>query len=319
MRKITGIGETVLDIIFKEDKPVAAIPGGSTFNALISLGRTAGKIFPETKVLMVTETGDDHIGDIVTSFMHGNGVSTEAVSRNAGTQSHLSLAFLDSDNNASYEFYKDHQSASLQEAAISPISFQKDDLVIFGSYFAINPKIRKYTKSLLGQAHDLGAVLYYDVNFRKSHMDEIPDLMPAIEENMSLSDFVRGSSEDFAYLYGTQDPEKIYNGHVRRFCQNFICTCDPDPIHVFSGERHLIFPVAGCQTVSTIGAGDSFNAGFIFSLIQKGITKDDAGKLDESQWGDAVSIASRFSANVCRSIFNYVDEDFAETLHQIIV
>ena len=36
---IVGIGETILDIIFKNDQPVAAVPGGSTFNALISLGR----------------------------------------------------------------------------------------------------------------------------------------------------------------------------------------------------------------------------------------------------------------------------------------
>lgn len=40
-RKITGIGETILDIVFKDNKPVAAVPGGSTFNAIISLGRTA--------------------------------------------------------------------------------------------------------------------------------------------------------------------------------------------------------------------------------------------------------------------------------------
>ena len=39
MRKVIGIGETVLDIIFKDDEPVSAVPGGSVFNALISLGR----------------------------------------------------------------------------------------------------------------------------------------------------------------------------------------------------------------------------------------------------------------------------------------
>ena len=37
MRKVIGIGETVLDIIFKNDQPIGAYPGGSTFNAIISL------------------------------------------------------------------------------------------------------------------------------------------------------------------------------------------------------------------------------------------------------------------------------------------
>ena len=39
MRKVIGIGETVLDIIFKDSQPIGAFPGGSTFNGLISLGR----------------------------------------------------------------------------------------------------------------------------------------------------------------------------------------------------------------------------------------------------------------------------------------
>ena len=40
MRKVIGIGETVLDIIFKNDQPIGAVPGGSVFNGVISLGRS---------------------------------------------------------------------------------------------------------------------------------------------------------------------------------------------------------------------------------------------------------------------------------------
>ncbi len=39
MRKVIGIGETVLDIIFKNNQPDTAAPGGSTFNSMVSLGR----------------------------------------------------------------------------------------------------------------------------------------------------------------------------------------------------------------------------------------------------------------------------------------
>ncbi|MCQ2120079.1 MAG: carbohydrate kinase, partial [Bacteroidales bacterium] len=33
---IIGIGETVLDIVFKCGQPKSAVPGGSTFNAMVS-------------------------------------------------------------------------------------------------------------------------------------------------------------------------------------------------------------------------------------------------------------------------------------------
>ena len=36
MRKVIGIGETILDIIFRNSRPNTAVPGGSTFNGLIS-------------------------------------------------------------------------------------------------------------------------------------------------------------------------------------------------------------------------------------------------------------------------------------------
>ena len=37
MRKVIGIGETILDIIFRGDQPSAAVPGGSVFNGIAVL------------------------------------------------------------------------------------------------------------------------------------------------------------------------------------------------------------------------------------------------------------------------------------------
>ncbi len=311
MRKITGIGETVLDIIFRNDQPSAAIPGGSTFNSLISLGRTVTRDYPGVSVSMVTETGDDHIGDIVTSFLEDNGVSSAAVTRNKGTQTHISLAFLDSDNNAQYEFFKDHEHASLCQDKIEGIHFSKDDIVLFGSYFAINPRIRRFTKELLQRAHDAGSILFYDVNFRKNHIKDLSETMDLIVENCALSDIVRGSNEDFGYLFGTTDPQEIYQKHISGLCSEFICTCGADPVHIFSETGHLTFPVSQIETVSTIGAGDSFNAGCIYSLVANGIRKDGIGEISPEMWKKIVDTACKFSNEVCRSIHNYVGKDFS--------
>lgn len=308
--KIVGIGETVLDIIFRDDKPTASVPGGSTFNALISLGRTAGRDFPEVPILMVSEVGDDHVGDIIVSFMQANGVSAEAVTRNSGTKSHISLAFLDEQNNAHYTFYKDHGSASLSEKKVSAITFEPGDIVLFGSYFAINPRIRDYVVGLLKSAREAGAILYYDVNFRPSHLEDLDKTMPNIEENFRLSDVVRGSDEDFATLFGEAlTPERAYTEHIGQWCPNFICTCGARPLEVFAPGMHLSIEPAEVRTVSTIGAGDSFNAGFVYGLINRHFGP---GRLEMSdvQWREVVAIATEFSANVCASIYNYVDEGF---------
>ena len=297
--KIVGIGETVLDIIFKNDQPQAAVPGGSTFNALISLGRTVPKRYPDTTIMMVTEVGDDHVGDIVVNFMESNGVNSAAVTRNQGSQSHVSLAFLDDNNDAHYQFYKDHAHAGLSAEKVGSVHFEKGDLVLFGSYFAINPVIRDFTKGLLTAARAAGATIYYDINFRKSHLKDLPEAMVFIEENCRLADYVRGSSEDFTYLYGTSDGEEIYEKHMKALCPRLILTRGADPVGIYLPGERMDFPVRTVETVSTIGAGDNFNAGFIYSLL--------SGSED---WARRVAIATQFSAAVCQSVFNYVDKDF---------
>jgi len=298
--KIVGIGETVLDIIFRNDQPQAAVPGGSTFNALISLGRTVPKQYPDVPIVMVTETGDDHVGDMVVDFMESNGVSTSAVTRNKGTQTHISLAFLDSNNDARYEFYKDHAHAGLSAEKVAGVKFGKGDIVLFGSFFAINPVIRDFTKGLLIAARAAGATIYYDINFRESHVKDLPVAMGFIEENCSMADFVRGSSEDFGYLFGTSDGEEIYREHISALCPNLILTRGADPVEIYTTDERLKFPVPAVETVSTIGAGDNFNAGFVYSLIS-----------GAGDWERRIEIATKFSSAVCRSVFNYVDKDFS--------
>lgn len=65
-RRVIGIGETVLDILFKNDQPQKAVPGGSTFNSIVSLGRAG------VPCAIVTETGSDHVGDMICAFLKEN-------------------------------------------------------------------------------------------------------------------------------------------------------------------------------------------------------------------------------------------------------
>ena len=87
MNKIIGIGETILDILFKNDQPVKAVPGGSVFNSMISLGRMG------LDAHIVSEVGNDHVGDIVIKFLDENGVNSTSVYRFADAKSPVSLAF----------------------------------------------------------------------------------------------------------------------------------------------------------------------------------------------------------------------------------
>ena len=96
MRKIIGIGETILDIIFRNNQPSHAVPGGSTFNTLISLGRLG---VPAT---FISEIGKDTVGDIIIDFMKKNGVCTENLDIFCEGKTPISLAFLDTCSTTSF-------------------------------------------------------------------------------------------------------------------------------------------------------------------------------------------------------------------------
>lgn len=307
MRKVIGIGETVFDIIFKDNAPIAAVPGGSTFNATISLGRAG------IKTTFISETGDDHIGRRIIEFLNENNVDSSNVNVYPNTKSPLSLAFLNECNDAEYVFYKDHPNDRLE---FSYPMVERDDIVLMGSYYSINPVIRTQVAGFIDYAREQGAIIYYDVNFRASHKHEIVKLTPNIIENLEYADIVRGSSEDFEIMYKKTDADSVYKSEISFYTKKFIYTRGAEPVELRAeGGFSKQYPVAKTDTISTIGAGDNFNAGLIYGLIKYGITRDiiDSG-LTEAQWDGIISCGLRFSANVCKSINNYIDSDFAVVL-----
>lgn len=309
MRKVIGIGETVLDIIFRDEKPISALPGGSTFNAIISLGRSG------VKASMISETGNDRIGQNIKKFMESNGIDASYVNVYPESKSPLSLAFLNDHNDADYIFYKDHPHDRIDY--VYP-EVNADDIVLFGSFFALNPVIRPQVYAFLDYARQRGAILYYDVNFRASHKNEVMKVTPNLLDNLEMADIVRGSSEDFEILFRQHDADTVYRSQIAFYTKKFIYTRSADPVEVRGdGGFSKQYPVLPTETVSTIGAGDNFNAGFIYGLIKNGITHQhiDQG-LTESQWDALVSSALDFSAECCRDIYNYVSEEYGEKMRK---
>lgn len=306
-RKVIGIGETVLDIIFKGGQPIGAFPGGSVFNAIVSLGRTG------VNATFISETGNDRIGDQVVSFLRDNGVNADLVNRCPNGQSPVSLAFLDEHNNAEYLFYKDHPHDHVD--FVYP-DIQPDDIVIVGSFFAVNPAVRPQVMGLLDYAHNHGAIIYYDVNYRPAHKNDVMKITPNLIENLEFADIVRGSREDFETLYRKSDPDKVYTAEISFYCKKFIYTQGADPVIVRAdGNFRREYAVADMETVSTIGAGDNFNAGLLYGLIRYGITKDQLDRgLAPEEWDKLVAYAQLFSNECCKGIYNYVSKEFGEKL-----
>lgn len=205
MRKVIGIGETILDIIFRNNRPHTAVPGGSTFNGLISLGRLG------VPVSFISEVGNDHVGDIIRDFMKENNISTRYVDRFPDGKSPISLAFLDNDSNADYTFYS----------------------------------------------------------------------------------------------------EKVYTDHIRFYCDRFITTHGAGGVNLYHGDLRLHFDSPSIRPVSTIGAGDNFNAGILYGLLKNNVRHRDLATLPKETWANIIRCGIDLATEVCRSYDNYISKEFA--------
>lgn len=307
MRKVIGIGETMLDIIFKGGKPIEAVPGGSTFNAIVSLGRSG------VPCTFFSEAGDDRVGEHILAFLRDNGVDSSNVEVSAEGKSPVSLAFLNDRNEADYVFYRDtpHDHYDFDYPDISP-----DDIVVFGSFYAVNPAVRPQVQGLLEHARSHGALIYYDVNYRPSHRDDVMRVTPNLIENLEYADIVRGSCDDFGVVYKMPNADKVYNAEISFYCKRLICTDGARPTVVFSdGGMRKEYATPPAQTVSTIGAGDNFNAGIVYGLLRLGIGRADLERgLTEAQWDELVHYAQQYAADCCKGIFNYVSVEFGQRM-----
>ncbi len=304
MRKVIGIGETILDILFRDGQPQAAVPGGSVYNAVISLGRMG------QNVTFISETGNDRVGEMILANMRENGVDTANVNVFPEGKSPVSLAFLNERNDAEYIFYKDYPRQRLE---VNMPEISSDDIIMIGSYFAITPVLRDKVKELLDRAHDAGAIIYYDVNFRSTHANEAIKLMPTIIENFEYADILRGSTEDFQNMFRQPDADKVYSNHVGFYCPNFICTDADGDVRLRTKHVCKDYPVTPLKAVSTIGAGDNFNAGVVYGLLKYRVRRADLAELTEADWDVIIRCGMDFSADVCKSVSNSVSKEFAES------
>ena len=296
-RNIYGIGEVVYDIIFKDIVPIDARPGGSILNALVSLSRLGINPY------LIADFVNDAVGKILLEFIEKNKVNTEYLNRYDTGRSRLSLAFLNNQNDAEYLFYKMQSEDTIK---LNFPNISENDVVLFGSYYGIKPEIRNSLREFLNKASEINSIIIYDPNYRKSHVPMLKQVRPFIFENFEVSDIVKGSIEDFNFIYNTDNPDEIFSLFQQHGGKNLIITSAENDVFFFNKYFSFHSPVPNISPVSTIGAGDSFSAAIVYSIVNQDLFKKDIETINQVEWQKIVNFSIECAINVCQSYENYI-------------
>ena len=302
--RIFAIGESILDIILKDGQVQAARPGGSMLNSAVSLGRAGMPVY------LLTEMGQDPTGDLIVEFLKKNQIRTHFIYRYTKGKTPLAMAFLNKDGDATYDFYKFYPEERLE---LTLPEFNDEDILLFGSYFGIDPRIRTRLMQVVHAAHRAGALIVYDPNFRRPHAHELDQLKPFILENMEMAQIIRASHEDVEIIFGEGSMECL-KANTRSEDKILVLTRASEGAEISLKAFSKNYPVSQIKVVSTIGAGDNFNAGMIYGLMKQGITRATLSGASPRQWDAIMAQAIGFSADVCQHLDNYISKEFAASL-----
>jgi len=298
------LGESLLDIILENLDKVTAKPGGSMLNATISLCRAG------IPVSLITELGDDETGNLIMDFLQNNHVSTELVTRYKDSKTVLAIAILDKNKKPTYTFLKSYP----KRRRLAPLpNFIRSDTLLFGSLYSLDPDLHPVLKTYVEAAKNAGALVIYDPNIRHPETLKNPILKKALMENLQWADIIKGSNEDYEAIFGNQEPEEqlksVHNINQKAYV---IMTAGKSGSLALYDNRFTRVKARETEVVSTIGAGDGFNAGIIAFLAKAGKNAREMIKAESLFRENLIKTGTDFASDVCSSEENYISISFGK-------
>jgi len=285
------LGNTNYDIVFDGDNMISATPGGSKLNTALSLGRMS------LPVSFISRVGNDQLGEKVVASLNQNGVDTSYLYLEDKFKTNLALAFLDDNKKASYLHYGNEEAAFETPG----IPFTSGDILLFGSVFAIARPTSKVVDGILEQTAGKQILKIYDPNMRKKCRIASGNFAELALERMQQSHIIKLSDEDLESM--NLDIDSLRKKLPGRY---LIVTQGGKEVLFFSDELNLKVQPQKIYPVSTIGAGDGFNAGLIDALYKNNINTHTLNKMSANDWEAVIRKGNKVAAEVCRRKENYI-------------
>jgi len=261
-------GEALIDMI---PQPTSAgadgyVPhsGGAIFNTAIGLGRLG------VPVGMLSGVSKDLFGQQLTDALVASHVATDTLIR---SKRPTTLAFVQlNDGHANYTFYDENSAGrGITKADLPKIPAETTALYFGGISLCAQPAADTYRALLEQEAPQ--RLIMIDPNIRPSFIDDEVAYRDRIGAMMAASDIVKVSDEDLHWLLpeGADLNRKALDLLAQGPALVIVTRGSEGADGYMSGDQIVHVDVPTVKVVDTVGAGDTFNSGFLARLSELGL------------------------------------------------
>ncbi|WP_067479142.1 carbohydrate kinase family protein [Actinomadura hibisca] len=246
--QITVLGEAIVDLAGSADgRTFRADPGGSPANVAVGLARL------DVPVTLVTGLGDDAFGRLLDAHLTGAGVRLAA--RPAAFTS-LAVVTLEGAGIPAYDFVLSWEQ---DETPLPP-----GTLALHTGSLAAALSADRVEEAMA--AARATASVTYDPNIRPALAADPAVERARVQRQIALSDVVKASEEDIAWLYPGTDPLEAARRWRAAGPALVVVTHGPDGATALGAGEPVHVPAPAVPVVDTVGAGDAFMAALLAGL-----------------------------------------------------
>ena len=270
---VTALGELLVDftengISAQGNTLLEANPGGAPCNVLAML-KNLGK-----KTAFIGKIGNDALGKMLKKTVEDQGICIDNLVEDE--EIHTTLAFIhsDKDGDRSFSFYRNPGAdLMLQWEEINVDFLVNTKIFHFGTLSMTEEEIKNVTKKAVQKAKENGVLISFDPNFRPPLWKDMEDARQQMWYGIGQCDILKISDDEILFLTGTKDiDEGIARIREKSHAKLICATMGKNGSKVYyKGKTVFGRPFLRKDTIETTGAGDTFMACVLNTVLEKGL------------------------------------------------
>jgi fructokinase len=214
---------------------------------------------------------DTAFGRILRDHAQAEGIDLHAAP-SAAEPATLAVVSLDAQARASYDFYLNGTADWQWTAGETGRTPAENAILHFGSIASWTPPGDAEIGNLARRLRERGDVLIsYDPNVRPGLLADPGHGREVAERAIGLAHLAKASSDDIAWLYPELSPADVAQRWLELGATVVVITSSADGAYAYTAHGSPVRrPALDVTVVDTVGAGDSFTAGLIGSLLSRG-------------------------------------------------